>query len=241
MTRQDKTRQDASYTTLRSATLHYAQLRYTTLSYATPKLRHAKLRYVKPITTARRHPDQALPSNHNGTAPPAPGSPQKSQRHSAAQTRLSPPITTARRHPDQALPSNHNGTAPQSFAQATPLKANPKGTAHRAQNERARSLAVARGRSRTLAATIPKSERTRSRPQTPQTKTRTLRYAFGKKAASRSISVTWLHLLALLSQLRRRGRLHHLGDRDVRLHGSDTGPLDVAPKSHALGDVEASS
>ena len=122
-----------------------------------------------PITTARRHPDQALPTNHNGTAPPRPGSPQ-SQRHSATQTKLFPAITTARRHPDQVPPSNHNGTAPQSSAQATPLEANPKGTAHRAQNERSRSLANA----------IPKSERARSRPQTPQTKTRTLRYAFGK-------------------------------------------------------------
>ena len=116
-------------------------------------------------------PRPGSPSNHNGTAPPRPGSPQQSQRHGATQTRLSPAITTARRHPDQALPSNHNGTAPQSFAQATPLEANPKGTAHRAQN----------GRARTLAAAIPKSERTRSRPQTPQTKTRTLRYAFGKR------------------------------------------------------------
>ena len=49
----------------------------------------------------------------NGTAPPSPGSPHQSQRHSASQTRLSPPITTAQRHPDQALPSNHNGTTPQ--------------------------------------------------------------------------------------------------------------------------------
>ena len=155
-------------------------------------------RHDMTCTTAQRHPDQALPSNHNGTtpprpgspsnhngtAPPRPGSPQQSQRPVATQTSLSPAITTARRHPDQPLPSNHNGTAPQSFAQATPLQANPKGTAHRAQNGRSRSFAHARGRSRTLAATIPKSERTRSRPQTPQTKTRTLRYAFGKKKAA---------------------------------------------------------
>ena len=100
------------------------------------------------ITTAQRHPDQALPSNHNGTAPPRPGSPQQSQRHSASQTRLSPANTTAQPRPEQVLPTNPHGTAPQSFAQATPLEANPKGTAHRAQNERARSVANARERSR---------------------------------------------------------------------------------------------
>ena len=107
-------------------------------------------------------PDHAPPTNLHGTAPPRPRYPHQSPRHSATQTTLSPPITTAqrhpdqalpaittaRRHPDQALPSNPNGTAPPSFAQATRLEANPKGTAHRAQNERARSLAVVRGRSR---------------------------------------------------------------------------------------------
>ena len=51
------------------------------------------------ITTAQRRPDQALPANHNGTAPPRPGSPHQSQRHGATQTRLSPPITTAQYHP----------------------------------------------------------------------------------------------------------------------------------------------
>ena len=34
---------------------------------------------------------------------------------------------------EPGLGSNHNGTATQSSAQATPLEANPKGTAHRAQ------------------------------------------------------------------------------------------------------------
>ena len=147
-------------------------------------------------TTTLRHPHNALPTNHNGAAPPRPRSPHQSQQHSATQTRLSPAITTAQRRPDQALPSNHNGTAPprpaittaqrhpdqalptsphgtapQTSAQATPLEANPKGTAHRAQNERSRSLTIS----------FPKSERTRSHPQTTQTKTRTLRYAFGKR------------------------------------------------------------
>ena len=65
------------------------------------------------ITTARRHPNPALPSNHNGTAPPTPGSAHQSQRHGATQTRPSPAITTAQRHRDHALPSNHNGTTPQ--------------------------------------------------------------------------------------------------------------------------------
>ena len=158
-------------------------------------------------TTTLRHPHNALPTNHNGAAPPRPRSPHQSHQHSATQTRLSPAITTAQRRPDQALPSNHNGTAPprpsspqqsqrhstaqtsnhngtapprpgsphqsprhSATNQATPLEADPKGTAHRAQNERSRSLTIS----------FPKSERTRSRPQTPQTKTRTLRYAFGK-------------------------------------------------------------
>ena len=69
----------------------------TTLS---PPITMAQRHPFPRITTARRHPDQALPSNHNGTAPPRPSSPH------------SPAITTAQRHPDQALPSNHSGTAP---------------------------------------------------------------------------------------------------------------------------------
>ena len=139
------------------------------------------------IPTAQRYPDDALPANPNGTAPPRPRSPRQSQRHSATQTTLSLPIPTAQRYPYQALPTNHNGTAlptprspcqsqrhtasdatrppaiptaqrighdtpttnphgtaTQSYAQATPVQANPKGTAHRAQNERARSCANAR-------------------------------------------------------------------------------------------------
>ena len=112
-----------------------------------------------PQQSQRRHPDHPLPSNHNGTAPPRPGSPQQSQRHRATQTRLSPAITTARRHT------------------ASPRRP-PSRRILRVQ--RIGHKTVVRGRARTLAATIPKSERTRSRPQTPQTKTRTLRYAFGK-------------------------------------------------------------
>ena len=99
--------------------------------------------------TARRHPDKALPGNHNGTAPPRPGSPQQSQRHSATQTRLSPAITTARCH------------------KASPRRP-PSRRILRAQ--RIGHKTVVRGRARSLAATIPKTERTRSRPQTPQTK-----------------------------------------------------------------------
>ena len=115
-------------------------------------------RLSPPITTAQRHPDQALPTNHNGTALPRPGPPHQAQRHSATQTRPSPPITTAQRCPDQALPTNHNGTAPprhgtatHSSTQATPIEANPKGTAHRAHRESARSCAHARDCARTCA------------------------------------------------------------------------------------------
>ena len=84
---------------------------YATPSYATTKRRYAKLRF-RQATLRQAMLRQALPTNHNGTAPPRPGSPHQSQRHGAAQTRLSPAITTAQRHPDQALLSNHNGTAP---------------------------------------------------------------------------------------------------------------------------------
>ena len=69
-------------------------------------------RLSPPITTAQRRPNQALPTNHNGTAPPRPGSAHQSQWHGAPQTRPCPPITMARCLPDQALPSHHNGTAP---------------------------------------------------------------------------------------------------------------------------------
>ena len=52
------------------------------------------------------------------------------------------------------------------------------------------------------------------------------------------ISVTGLHLLALLSQLHRRGRVDHLSDRDVRLHdahpGREPGALSPAADGQAV-------
>ena len=173
--------------------------------HQSPRHNTTQTRLSPAITTAQRHPDQAPPSNHNGTAPPRPGSPQQSQRHSATQTRLSPAITTAQRHPDQAPPSNHNGTAPprpgspqqSQRHSATQTRLSPPITTaqrHKASPRRPsrpilRAQRIghktnARGRARTWAISFPKSERTRSRPQTPQTKTRTLRYAFGKKTIS---------------------------------------------------------
>ena len=73
----------------------------------------------------------------NGTAPPRPGSPQQSQRHSATQTRLSPAITTAQRH--KASP-RRPPSRPILRAQRIGHKTNVRG--------RSRSFAVVRGRSR---------------------------------------------------------------------------------------------
>ena len=154
-----------------------------------------------PIPTAQRHPHNilpanhngtryphdALPANHNGTALPIGRPPRQSQRHSATHTTPYPlipteqrchtptrqpryrPIPTAQRIGHDKPTTNPHGTATQRSAQTTPVQANPKGTAHRSHRERARSFANA--------ISFPKAERT----QAPQSKTRTLRYAFGKK------------------------------------------------------------
>ena len=110
---------------------------------------------------ARRHPDQALPtnhngaapprpgspqqsqrhsaaqtSNHNGTAPPRPGSPQQSQRHSATQTRLSPPVPTAQRH---KAPPRRPPSRPILRAQRLGHKTNARERARTLANPRARN------------------------------------------------------------------------------------------------------
>ena len=89
------------------------------------------------------------PINHNGTAPPRPGSPHQSQRHGATQTRLSPPITTAQRRPGQALPTNHNGTTP--HRPGPPHDHNHNGTAPHRPGPPHQSPAHVRGRARSRA------------------------------------------------------------------------------------------
>ena len=124
------------------------------LSYATQKLR-----YVEPITTAQRHPQDGLPTNHNGTALPTQRPSHTSQRYSVTYPTPSPPIPMAQRHPHDALSTNPNGTAlpipppprksqrhsathrtpsppiptPQRHTRDTPTT-NPHGTAHRTRH-----------------------------------------------------------------------------------------------------------
>ena len=173
------------------------------------------------ITTAQRHPDQALPTNHNGmapprpgsphqsqgTAPPRPGSPHQSQRHSATQTRLSPPITTAQRRPDQALPTNVRERAP---AYATPF---------------------------------PKSKRTRSRPDPPdKNKNPSLRIR-GKNFSVSEMSPRVASSLPLKEQPLYRNASH-----SIPLNKTITNPVEVpvgsagsawVPLSHAVRWIRA--
>ena len=60
----------------------------------------------------RRHPDDALISNPNDTAPPRRGPGQQSQRHGATQRTPCSAIPKTRRQPDHALLTNPNDTAP---------------------------------------------------------------------------------------------------------------------------------
>ena len=142
-----------------------------------------------PITTAQRYPDHALPTKHNGTATPRSRSPHQTQ--------------TAQRHPHHALPANHQGTAsprprspresqwhsasdttrPAPIPTAQRHKAPPRQPPSRPilTAKRIGHIAVVREPARTWTFAFPNSKQTRSCPQTPQTKTRTIRYAFGKK------------------------------------------------------------
>ena len=59
----------------------------------------------------QRHPDEALVTNPQDTAPPTPCPGQQSPRHGATQSTPCSPILMARRHPHHALVSNPHGTA----------------------------------------------------------------------------------------------------------------------------------
>ena len=73
----------------------------------------------------RRHPDDALISNPNDTAPPRRGPGQQSQRHGATQRTRCPAISMAQRHPCNTPTSNSHG---QQHPRDTP-SSNPHGTA----------------------------------------------------------------------------------------------------------------
>ena len=176
---------------------------------------------------AQRHPDHALPANHQTTTalptgrPPIPVAQRQSQWHSAAQTTPCPPITSAQRHrqrcPHSATPQTtlspatpaalptgrpphqsqrHSATQTtlchqspwHSDAHTTPSP--PITTAQRRRTptrqpryspiltaQRIGRTAKARERAR---GNISKIETNRVPPPDPQTKTRALRYAFGK-------------------------------------------------------------
>ena len=60
----------------------------------------------------RRHPDHALVSNPNDTAPPTRRAHQQSAWYSATHATRTPAIRMAQRHPRDAHTSNLHGTAP---------------------------------------------------------------------------------------------------------------------------------
>ena len=60
----------------------------------------------------RRHPDHALVSNPNDTAPPTRRAHQQSAWHSATHATRTPAIRMAQRHPRDAHTSHPHGTAP---------------------------------------------------------------------------------------------------------------------------------
>ena len=65
-----------------------------------------------PIPMTQRHPDDALVSNPNDTAPPRRCPRHQSPRHGATQTTPWSAIAKTRRHPEHALLTNPNDTAP---------------------------------------------------------------------------------------------------------------------------------
>ena len=64
-----------------------------------------------PIPVTERHPDDALLSNPNDTAPPRPCPGQQSPRHGATQSTPCSPILMTGRHREDSPPSNPHGTA----------------------------------------------------------------------------------------------------------------------------------